>query len=189
MMKRWISAWMLGSFAMCAQAGLTLDQLMSELAQHPGGQARFVEKRHLALLDKPVVASGEMTYSAPDRLEKRTLAPKAETLLLDKETLTVERDRRKLSINLNQRPEALAFVESIRGTLAGDRAALERSYRLQLSGTADTWTLTLVPSDARIASMLQRVTISGSQRQVRHIEYQQADGDRTELTIEPLGQP
>lgn len=189
MMKRWITAWLLGGAALCAQAGLTLDQLMGELAQHPGGQARFVEKRHLALLDKPVLATGEMTYTAPDRLEKRTLTPKTETLLLDKDTLTVERDRRKLSINLSQRPEALAFVESIRGTLAGDRAALERNYRLQLSGTADTWTLTLVPSDARIAQLLQRVTISGTQRQVRHIEYLQADGDRTELAIEPLGQP
>ncbi|MEP6971134.1 MAG: outer membrane lipoprotein carrier protein LolA, partial [Betaproteobacteria bacterium] len=79
--------------ALCTgvQAAFDVDQLMADLAQHPGGRARFVEKRYLALLDKPVVASGEMVYTPPDRLERRTLLPKPETLVLDKNTLIMER--------------------------------------------------------------------------------------------------
>ena len=172
-----------------AQAAFTLDQLMADLAQHKGGRARFVEKRYLSVLDKPVVASGEMTYSPPDRLEKRTLLPKPETLVLDRDTLTMERDKRKLSINLNSRPEAQAFVESIRSTLSGNRASLERSYSLQLKGSSNQWVLTLVPVESAILLLLQRITVSGSKGQVRSIEYLQPDGDRTELTIEPLDSP
>jgi len=172
-----------------AQGAFTLDQLMADLAQHKGGRARFVEKRYLSVLDKPVVASGEMTYSPPDRLEKRTLLPKPETLVLDRDNLTMERDKRKLSINLNSRPEAQAFVESIRSTLSGNRASLERSYSLQLKGSSNQWVLTLVPVEPAILLLLQRITVSGSKGQVRTIEYLQPDGDRTELTIEPLDSP
>ena len=172
-----------------AQAAYSVDQLMAELAQNPGGRARFVEKRFMALLDKPVLASGDMVYSPPDRLEKRTLLPKPETLVLDKDTLSMERDKRRLSINLGSRPEAQAFVESIRSTLSGNRAALERHYALQLEGTGALWTLVLVPTAPAIAVLLQRITITGGKGQVRLIEYLQTDGDRSELAIEPIDTP
>lgn len=172
-----------------AQAAFDIDSLMRSLSQYPGGRARFTETRHLAVLDKPVVSSGEMTYTAPDRLEKRTLQPKPESMLLDKDTLSLERGSRKLTIHLGSRPEALAFVDSIRSTLSGNRAALEKNYQLKLSGTEQHWVLTLVPSEQKIAALLQRITVGGSRERVRSIEYLQADGDRTELAIEAMEQP
>ena len=169
-----------------AHAAYDIDQLMTDLAGQKGGRARFVEKRHVALLDKPVQASGEMVYSPPDRLEKRTLLPKVETMVLDKDMLSMERDKRKLTINLQSRPEALAFVDSIRSTLAGNRKSLEQSYALKLQGESAQWVLTLVPSEPAIAALLQRITVTGSKSQVRHIEYLQVDGDRSEISIEPI---
>ena len=172
-----------------ALASYDIGQLMADLARHKGGKAKFVEKKFLAVLDKPLIATGEMTYTAPDRLEKRTLTPKPEFMLLDKDSLTLEREKQKLTINLASQPEALAFIDSIRGTLSGNRAALERNYGLHLAGTADKWTLTLLPSDQKIAALVQRITVSGSRGQVRQIEYLQADGDRSLLAIEPVTTP
>ncbi len=172
--------------ALPACAAFDVGQLMSDLAKHKGGRAKFVEKKFIAVLDKPVVSTGEMTYLPPDRLEKRTLTPKVETLLLDKDLLSIERGQQKLSINLANQPEALAFVDSIRGTLSGNRAALEKNYALHLAGNADKWVLTLLPSDQKIASLVQRITVSGSKNQVRVIEYLQADGDRSVLNIDPV---
>ena len=177
------------AFSLPALAAYDIGQLMNDLARNKGGRAKFVEKKFLAVLDKPVVATGEMTYTAPDRLEKRTLTPKPETMLLEKDSLTLEREKQKLTINLASQPEALAFIDSIRGTLSGNRAALERNYGLHLAGTADKWTLTLLPSDQKIAALVQRITVSGSRGQVRQIEYLQADGDRSQLTIEPVASP
>jgi outer membrane lipoprotein-sorting protein len=186
MIRQLISGLMLASLAVSAHAAFNLDQLMSALSQHKGGHAKFVEKRTLAVLDRPLIATGEMTYTPPDRLEKRTLTPKPETLLLDKDQISIERGKRTYSINLASRPEALAFVDSIRSTLAGNRAALEKNYTLQLSGNADNWLLTLTPTAPPIAALLQRITISGSKDQIHIIDYLLADGDRSELTIEPL---
>lgn len=177
------------AFSLPALAAYDIGQLMNDLARNKGGRAKFVEKKFLAVLDKPLVATGEMTYTAPDRLEKRTLTPKPEFMLLDKDSLTLEREKQKLTINLASQPEALAFIDSIRGTLSGNRAALERNYGLHLAGTAEKWTLTLLPSDQKIAALVQRITVSGNRGQVRQIEYLQADGDRSLLAIEPVTTP
>ena len=186
MMWRTVMAGLLLALALPASAAFDISQLMDDLARHKGGKAKFVEKKYFAILDKPVISTGEMTYTAPDRLEKRTLTPKVETLLLDKDILSIERDKQKLSINLANQPEALAFVDSIRGTLSGNRAALEKNYALHLAGNTDKWVLTLLPSDQKIANMVQRITVTGNKNQVRIIEYLQADGDRSVLNIDPV---
>jgi len=186
MIKRLLACLFLIALAVPASAAFDVGQLMTELATQKGGKAKFVEKKFVSLLDKPVISTGEMTYTAPDKLERRTLTPKVETVLLDKDVLSIEREKQKLSINLANRPEALAFVDSIRGTLSGNRAALEKNYALHLSGDLDKWVLTLLPSDQKIAAIVQRITVSGQKNQVRTIEYLQADGDRTFLSIDPV---
>ena len=186
MIKHLLSSLLLAVLATPALAAFDVGQLMTDLARHKGGKAKFVEKKYISLLDKPVVSTGEMTFTAPDRLEKRTLTPKPETLLLDKDMLSIEREKQKLTINLSNQPEALAFIDSIRGTLTGNRAALEKNYFLHLSGTSDKWVLTLLPSEQKIAALVQRITVSGSKNQIRSIEYLQADGDRSVMSIEPV---
>jgi len=185
-MTRLCAGLLLLGLALPAFAAFDVAQLMNDLARHKGGTAKFVEKKYIALLDRPVVSTGELTYSAPDRLEKRTLTPKPETLRLDKDLLSIEREKQKLSINLANQPEALAFVDSLRGTLNGNRAALEKNYLLHLSGNSEKWVLTLLPSEQKIAALVQRITVSGSHDHIRSIEYLQADGDRSLLLIEPL---
>jgi outer membrane lipoprotein-sorting protein len=70
--------------------------------------------------------------------------------------------------------------------LTGNRAALEKNYHLSLSGTSDKWVLTLLPSEQKIAALVQRITVSGIKNQIRSIEYLQADGDRSVMSIEPI---
>jgi len=186
MIKRIFCSLLLAALTLPAFAAFDVGQLMNELANHKGGKAKFVEKKYISLLDKPLVSTGEMSYTAPDRLEKRTLTPKVETLLLDKDMLSIERDKQKLTINLSNQPEALAFIDSIRGTLSGNRAALEKNYLLHLAGTPDKWVLTLLPSEQKIAALVLRIVVSGSKNQIRSIEYLQADGDRSVMNIEPI---
>ena len=164
-----------------------LQELMRDLARHPGGRAHFVEKKTLALLDKPLVSSGELLYQPLARLEKRTLQPKAELLVLDGDTLRMERGKHKLSLRLSEQPQVMAFVDSLRGTLTGDLKALESHYKLHLSGSRERWTLDLLPDDQAIAAFVLRITFTGSGDRVDSIQYLQADGDRSVMSIEPVG--
>ena len=121
---------LLATYTIRAETTWDIDQLMKSLATSRSGSASFVEKKSIAMLDKPVESSGELLYNAPDHLEKRTLKPKAESMVLDKNTLTVEQRGKKHVLSLQNYPEIAAFIESIRGTLAGDRKALERIVAL-----------------------------------------------------------
>ena len=166
-----------------------IDQLMRGLARIRSDHASFVEKKFIAILDRPVESSGELFYTAPDHLEKRTIKPKPESMILDHGTLVIERGRQKHDLQLQDYPELAAFIDSIRGTLAGDRKALERNYRLDLEGTAEHWTLQLLPLDEKMQAVVRRIRIAGARDAVRSVEITQADGDSSLMLIEKLAAP
>ena len=163
-----------------------IDQLMHGLAQIRSGHASFLEKKYIAMLDKPVESSGDLFYSAPDHLRKRTLKPKTESMTVDGGALVIERGHQKYHLQLQDYPEVGAFIDSIRGTLAGDRKALERNYRLSLDGTVERWTLQLLPADEKMQAVVRRIRITGVRDAVRSIEITQTDGDSSLMLIEKL---
>ena len=172
-----------------AFAAWELQQLMDSLAKNKSGRATFVEKKYISLLDQPVESSGELLYTAPGRLEKRTLKPRPESLLIDNGALTVERGKRRMVLRLQDYPELVAFTESIRGTLAGDTVALKRIYNLDLDGSEERWTLTLRPVETKMLDVVQRIRIGGSRAEVKSVEIEQADKDRSVMLITPLATP
>lgn len=166
-----------------------VDQLMSTLAQRKSGRVQFTEKKYLAILERPVESSGELVFVAPDHLEKRTVAPKPENLVLDGDMMTVERGGKRFTMPLQNYPEIAAFIESIRGTLAGNRSSLERYYKLGVEGRANRWTLTLTPADSRMAAIITQVRIEGAHDALDSVEIRQADGDRSVMKIRPATRP
>jgi hypothetical protein len=92
-------------------------------------------------------------------------------------------------LQLARYPEIAGMVESIRATLAGDRAALERVYRLSLQGGSNAWVLNLVPLDARVAGIVTRIRMEGVRDEVRRMEILLADGDRSVMQIRPGSAP
>lgn len=182
-----LAGW-LALFSPALQAApLSIAQLMTTLARQPQAAATFTEKKTLAMLEQPLESSGELLYTAPNRLEKRTLKPRAETMVLDDNTLTLSRGRRQHVLQLQDYPEVAGMVESIRATLAGDRHALERFYTLALSGEMEAWTLQLVPIDPRVGKLIARIQIAGGGNEVRSVEVLQVDGDRSLMRITPTG--
>ena len=164
----------------------SIEQLMQLLSKTQSARASFVETKSIAMLDAPVESSGELFYKAPDHFEKRTLKPKPESMVLDGNTLVLEHGKKKRSLQLQNYPEIAAFIESIRGTLAGDRQALERTYQLDLQGSMQQWELLLKPIDSKMQKMVEHIRISGVENVLRTIEITQADGDSSLMTIEQI---
>jgi hypothetical protein len=160
-----------------------LDRLMSALAQRKHGHVTFVEKKYIALLDRPLESSGELLYDAPDRLEKKTLEPKPESLVLEGGSVAAQRGRHHYVLDLKQYPQVVPFIESIRATLAGDRASLEQVFKVDFTGSFDQWTLGLVPRDPKLARTVKEIHIEGGKDLIHSVEIREADGDRSLLTI------
>jgi outer membrane lipoprotein-sorting protein len=161
-----------------------LDRLMSTLAQNKSGRARFVETRYLKIAAKPLESSGELVFVAPDHLEKHTVSPKPENLVIDGDMLTIDRNQHKLTIPLKNYPELAAFIESIRATLAGNRYALEEAYKVTVAGHGDDWTLTLVPIDSRMLKVVSTITLAGTRDALGSVTIQQADGDHSVMRLQ-----
>jgi hypothetical protein len=176
--------------ARAAAAGVSdLDEVLRMLAMRQHGRVEFIEQHFLAVLSRPIESSGELRYDAPDRLEKRTLKPHAETLLLAAGVLTVERAHSRRVMDLHAYPQVLPFVESIRATLAGDRSALERFFHLDFAGSVARWTLTLVPLESKVKQSVSQVRIEGIRDQLLKVEIRQPDGDRSLMTLRPSTLP
>src|SRR5580692_3885552 len=100
------------SAAAPAAAASDLDAVMALLAMRQHGRVEFIEQHFLAILDHPLESSGELRYDAPDRLEKRTLLPRPETLVLSGGVLTMERGGHSRVLDLQRYPQIQPFIES-----------------------------------------------------------------------------
>jgi outer membrane lipoprotein-sorting protein len=171
--------------ASSACAAWDVAALMRLLRAHPPGRATFHETKQVSILDRPLESSGELVFTPPDKLEKRVTSPGAERMVADRERLVLERGDRKQVLQLRDYPEVAVLIESIRGTLAGDREALERLYALELSGEERAWRLVLKPRDAALGRLVERVEIDGAGARVQRVTVDQADGDRSLMQITP----
>ena len=166
-------------------AGLDVASLFDLLAKQRPGRATFQERKHVSLLDRPVDSSGELVFTPPDKLEKRTLLPRPERVVVDGQTIVLERGGKRHTLGLRDNPAVGLLVESIRATLAGDLAAVSRTYSAAVDGDAARWRLVLRPLDASAATLVERIEIRGASAQVRTVEIFQGDGDRSVMTITP----
>ncbi len=159
-------------------------RLMGELAQVQTSRARYSEVKRVALLQKPLQLSGTLFYARPARLEKRQTLPFEEVISVDGGWLTVEREGKTRRIALQNVPLVAALVESLRATLAGDGAELERLYSVRVQGTRRRWTLALTPRESEVAGVVKSVGISGSGSRIVRLEILEPGGDGSVMTIQ-----
>jgi hypothetical protein len=176
---------LLASLANLASA-LALPELMAVLAQRRGGEASFVEQRFVKGLDQPLRSTGTLSFVAPDRFTRSTLEPRAESVSVEGNAVTMKRGGRTRVLTLDAVPEAAALVEAVRGTLTGNGATLQRLFRTALGGTTEQWVLDLTPIEVSLYNQVRIVRLMGKRADVLSVEVQLADGDRSVMAITPM---
>ena len=163
----------------------TINELMHGLAQVKKSRATFIERKYISILKAPLEYSGTLIYNAPGHLEKYTLLPKPESLVLDQNNLVVQSGdaHLKRTLSLQDYPAIWAFVESFRSTLAGDITTLNRFYHVTLEGQPKQWLLILRPIDAQMKNLVSEIRISGSLEQISTIETRESGGDHSVMNI------
>ena len=127
-----------------------------------------------------------LAWQAPDRLEKRTISPIEECCGSRAADWTYARPDRGIhrEFGLDEQPEMRALVEAIRGTLAGDAAALRRYYEIGFDGTAEVPGAGVVPLSLRVRAAVQRIRLAGRGAQVLEVETE-GNGGVTRMRITP----
>lgn len=170
-------------------ADFDMTTLMQQLAQVRVQHGTFVERKYIGILQHPIESSGELVYRAPDHLEKRTLLPKPESLVLEGDMLTLTRNGRQQTVWLYRYPDLGTLVDSVRGILAGDQKALEAAFEVRLEGSEDQWKVELTPKLEDAQKLIDHIEVRGSRRLVHLIEIVQPDHDRSVMTIENSATP
>ncbi|SDJ48260.1 LolA-related protein [Variovorax sp. OV700] len=183
----WLCRSLLLALACCAAPAWALDlpELMGLLSKQKSGEARFTEQRFVHGLEGPLDSRGTLSFNAPDKLVRRTLSPREETMAVEGNTLTLSRGGRNRTLTLDSMPELLGLVEAMRGTLSGDGTTLQRYFRSTVSGSAANWTLDLLPADSRLAAQVRSIRISGRASEVIGLEMEFVGGDRSVMNITP----
>ncbi|MET3440195.1 outer membrane lipoprotein-sorting protein [Variovorax paradoxus] len=183
----WLCRSLLLALACCAAPAWAFDlpELMGLLSKQKSGEARFTEQRFVHGLEGPLDARGTLSFEAPDKLVRRTLSPRVETMAVEGNTLTLSRGGRNRTLTLDSMPELLGLVEAMRGTLTGDGTTLQRYFRSTVGGSAGNWTLDLTPIDSRLAAQMRSIRITGRASEVLGLEMEFVGGDRSVMNITP----
>lgn len=174
------------AWAALPACALDLAGLMNLLAQRKSGEGRFTEERTVSGLDLPLRSSGRLAFTAPDRFERHTLLPRAESVEVQGNSIVLKRGGRTRQTTLDAVPELAALIDALRGTLTGDAATLQKQFRAEVGGSEARWTLALTPTDSRLSAQVRQLEIAGSRADVQSVVLWLAGGDRSLMLIEPL---
>ena len=172
-----------------AHAQDTLDQLLASFARIEALECHFHEEKRIALLSMPIVSDGTIHYVRPGRLARRVSTPSPQVILIEGSSLRMSEGGHDESIDLASQPVVRSFVDSIVQLLAGDRAALERSYVISMEGWGSSspggsgWRVTLRPRASPLSELLASVVFEGSGTTLARMIMSEVSGDVTTTTF------
>lgn len=166
----------------------TLDSVCRSLTEHPVTAGTFVMQRRIASLPRDLRSSGSFVICS-EGIAWNTLRP-VRTLL----AVTGDKIIQRLpdgSTNVMDGAGNQTF-KSIAATLSalfsGDRAALEDNFQVSFSPAGSSWTMTLLPKDRSVASVMTTIIMEGTQGATQDSSPQNAgEAFLTALSIDEAG--
>jgi len=175
-------------FAQEQKEAWSTESLMRMLSQVKEADLTFTEERSSAFLVGDIVLKGSLKYIAPDFIEKRVESPYKHRTKISGDTLLVEKISARGESSIQQyslsSSEALStIVEGFRATLAGDLMALLEHYNIVLEGDVLEWLVTFTPKKPKLLDHVEKIALTGAEREIRTIETTNADGDVARLSL------
>jgi outer membrane lipoprotein-sorting protein len=162
-----------------------VDALLARLAERRGGsamQANFREERRLAVMEKPVIESGTVSFLPPDMFRREVNG--GSLTVCDGETLWLfypqfrEAEKYTLSSNRSLRESVSAMTSGI------GLQNLPRNYRVQAWRTPNGYKITLNPKTTSLRKAVSEIRVDISdQLFAKRLDIIGAEGDRTAITF------
>jgi len=157
-----------------------LTQLGRQLSEPKVIRGNFTQEKYLRALPQPLVSTGTFVLARDQGLLWFLREPLQQDYRISPSGIA----RRDASgwHPTQQHGAAARQNDLFLAVLRGDTEALQRDFELQLSGTADSWTLTLTPRSKLLGQIFTRIVIQGGSSAER-IELLETQGDRTLLLL------
>src|SRR6185503_19081709 len=162
---------------------LTRDTARS-LAGARAVRGKFVQKRYLSGLVKPLESSGDFLFARDIGIEWHTARPFDSQFVLTHDTMT-QRDEggEAVRISASDQPALTVVSRVFFALFALDYAALSQDFRMAgFENGKQPWQLLLLPKTAALRSVFKQATISGDAT-VQTVILDDANGDSTEIEL------
>ena len=176
--------------AAAEKAPADIDALLAGLAKAPGLYARFREEKHITLLQQPLVSEGSLYFTPPARFARHTEKPIASTMIIDGNQLQFGSADGQESMNLGTNPVARLFADAFVMLLSGNRAGLEKIFKMQLTpkaggapGASADWKLLLTPRVAPMDKLIKEMELRGRGLNLNELDVREASGDWTRTSF------
>lgn len=161
---------------------LTQQQLMQQLQKAETVQGDFTQTRFLQALPVPIKSTGTFAFALQKGLLWQMQKPFATTLRVTPRGIAQWANNQwQASQNPIQNQQIALFL----GLLSGDMSALEKEFKITLSGQANHWQLSLIPDTLLLKQIFTQITLKGD-KAVRQIVLQEKQGDKTQIDFTQL---
>jgi len=164
-----------------SSAAATPEAILQQVARGATSEVRFTETRTTRLLKAPLTSSGVLRYARPDRLERETLRPTAEKVVIEGTQVTIERNGAQTVMALTSGSAPALLIQTLRAVLSGDWQELESMHKVSATGSLAQWSLQLTPKPDRAG--VPEIRVAGRGDQVERIEVLERNGDTTVTTL------
>lgn len=171
---------LLAGLAATAMA-IDLDELQGRLRASARQEVRFHETRESPWLAAPVESRGTLVAGPDGSLEKRVTAPQQETWRLRPDRLErIGPDGELVGAMSYEKFPALGIMaRAMREGIAGRFDAMRDDFELRLEGTAERWTLEMLPRAAPASRHIERIELRGDAAGLRTLVVVERNGART----------
>lgn len=157
--------------------------LATAFAHKPDVTATFTEQRFFPFKKAPVELKGEVRVSATHGLSLHYTDPENRTVILDEQGVLIRAPAGEKAPPSD--PRAAAANEALLNLLRFDFSALEKDFELYGERNAAIWTLVLVPRTDALRHSVGRITATGEDATIRHIEIRRTARQAIEIAIDP----
>lgn len=169
-----------------AETAATLAAIQQQLQGQRVTSFMFGQERHIALLTRPVLSSGQLEFSGQQGLCWQILQPYATTLLVnDAGVFQIGRDRQRKQLMAGGNPVFEIFAQVYLALFQGNLAQLDRHFSVLPDRQGDDWSIRLVPLPQSPLVWLEQIEIRQTAG-VNQLILREKNQDHTLIRFQPV---
>jgi len=186
------AAWALGALLFAAPAAAapcdTSDACLEVLAAAQTAtrtvDARFVQTKHVSLLDAPLISTGRFRFRRPDHVRLDVESPQPTTILIAGRTVTIPGLAASEQQALAGSPMTTMFTE-LGALFAGQLDRAPAHFAVMARGSGDAIDVTLTPTAPDFQRLFRSIALrfAGPQTVIQSMRLDDALGDRLDVEL------